>query len=248
MRIIAITNQKGGTGKTTTTINLGTALASLGKKVLLIDLDPQANLTYSFGIKSPNGTITEVLQGKKTLQTILAKKEGLSIVPSSVSLADLEISLVNKIGREKVLKQHLKGLKSFDYIFIDSPPSLSILTINALNAAQEVLIPLEMEILSLEGLTQLLNTINEVRRVLNKNLKIKGIIPCMYDARRRLSDEVLKEIKKNFKEKIFKTVIRENVKIAEAPSFAKSILTYAPSSHGAEDYRALAKEFIKERG
>jgi chromosome partitioning protein len=248
MVIIAIINQKGGTGKTTTAINLGTALSSLGKKVLLIDLDPQANLSYSFGIKSPNGTITEVLQGKKTLQAILTEKESLSIAPSSISLADLEISLVNKLGREGLLKEHLKGLKGYDYVFIDSPPSLSVLTINALNAAQEVLIPLQMEILSLQGLAQLLDTINEVRQILNKKLKIKGIIPSMYDARRRLSDEVLKEIEKNFKEKIFKTVIRENVKIAEAPSFAKSVLTYAPSSHGAEDYTNLAKEFIKERG
>ena len=247
MAIIAIINQKGGTGKTTTAINLGSALSSLGKKVLLIDLDPQANLSYSFGIKSPNGTITEVLQGKKTLQAILTEKEGLSITPSSISLADLEISLVNKIGREGLLKERLKGLKGYDYVFIDSPPSLSILTINALNAAQEVLIPLQMEILSLQGLAQLLDTINEVRRVLNKNLKVRGIIPSMYDARRRLSDEVLEEIKK-FKETVFKTVIRENVKIAEAPSFAKSVLTYAPSSHGAEDYIKLAKEFIKERG
>ena len=248
MVIIAIINQKGGTGKTTTAINLGSALASLKKKVLIIDLDPQANLSYSFGIKSPNGTITEVLQGKKTLQAILVKKERLSIAPSSISLADLEISLVNKLGREKLLKERLKGLKGYDYVFIDSPPSLSILTVNALNAASEVLIPLQMEILSLQGLAQLLETVNEVRRVLNRNLKIKGIVPSMYDGRRRLSDEVLKEIGKNFKEKVFKTHIRECVKIAEAPSFAKSILTYAPSSHGAEDYIKLAKEFIKEGG
>jgi len=248
MTIIAITNQKGGTGKTSAAINLGSALASLGKKVLLIDLDPQANLSYSFAIKSPNGTITEVLQGKKTLQTILTKKEGLFIAPSSISLADVEISLTNKIGRERLLKECLKNLKGYDYVFIDSPPSLSILTINALNAAQEVLIPLQMEILSLQGLAQLLNTINEVKQVLNKKLKVKGIIPSMYDARRRLSDEVLKEIEKNFKERVFKTVIRENVKIAEAPSFAKSVLTYAPFSHGAEDYTNLAREFIKERG
>lgn len=246
MAIIAIINQKGGTGKTTTAINLGSALSSLKKKVLLIDLDPQANLTYAFGINSPNGSMVEVLQGKETLQAILVKREGLFIAPSSISLADIEVSLVNKIGRERVLKDHLKGIRDYDYVFIDSPPSLSVLTINALNAAQEVLIPLEMEILSLQGLAQLLETINEVRQVLNKGLKVKGIIPSMYDARRRLSNEVLKETEKKFKENIFKTVIRENVKIAEAPSFAKSVLTYAPSSHGAEDYRALAKEFIKE--
>lgn len=248
MKIVCIVNQKGGTGKTTTAINLGSALASLGKKVLLIDLDPQANLTYSFGISSPDGTIAEVLQAKQTIQTILVKREGLSMVPSSVSLADVEISLANKIGRERMLEHCLAGLKGYDYVFIDSPPSLSILTINALSTANEVLIPAQMEILSLQGLTQLLDTINEVRQVLNKNLKVAGIIACMYDSRRRLSNEVLAQIKGGLKEKIFKTVIRENVRIAEAPSFAKSVLAYAPGSHGAEDYLSLAKEFIRERG
>jgi chromosome partitioning protein len=248
VKIIAIINQKGGTGKTTTAINLGSALASLGKKVLLIDLDPQANLTYSFGINSPDGTIAEVLQGKQTLQTILVKRESMFIAPSSVSLADVEISLANKIGRERMLKEHLSGLKGYDYVFIDSPPSLSILTVNALNTANWVLIPAQMEILSLQGLTQLSDTINEVRQVLNKNLKVAGIVACMYDSRRRLSNEVLSQIKKSLKERVFKTVIRENVKIAEAPSFAKSVLSYAPGSHGAEDYLSLAKEFIRERG
>ena len=247
MKTIAICNQKGGTGKTTTAINLGSALASLGKKILLIDLDPQANLSYSLGIKSPAGTIEKVLQGKQTLQAILIKWEDLSIAPSSVSLADTEISLVNKIGRENILKDHLKELKGYDYVFIDSPPSLSILTINALNAAHEVLIPLQMEILSVQGLTQLLATINEIKQVLNKNLKIRGIIPSMYDSRRRLSKEVLEEIEKNLEERIFKTVIRECVKIAEAPSFAKNVLAYAPESHGAEDFMNLAKEFLQKR-
>lgn len=246
MKIIAITNQKGGTGKTTTAINLGSALSSLGKKVLLIDFDPQGNLSYSFGINSPDGTIAEVLQAKQAIQTILVKREGMSIVPSSISLADVEVSLANKIGRERILKDRMGRLNGYDYVFIDSPPSLSILTINALNTANEVLIPAQMEILSMKGLTQLLATIGEVRRVLNKDLKVAGIIPCMYDARRRLSEEVLHEIAKTFKERIFKTVIRENVRIAEAPSFAKSVLAYAPSSHGAEDYLALAKEFLKE--
>jgi chromosome partitioning protein len=170
------------------------------------------------------------------------------MVPSSVSLADVEISLANKIGRERMLEHCLAGLKGYDYVFVDSPPSLSILTINALSTANEVLIPAQMEILSLQGLTQLLDTINEVRQVLNKNLKVAGIIACMYDSRRRLSNEVLAQIKGSLKEKIFKTVIRENVRIAEAPSFAKSVLAYAPGSHGAEDYLSLAKEFIRERG
>jgi len=247
MRIITVINQKGGTGKTTITMNLGVALALMGKKILLIDFDPQANLTYSFGIRNPKNTIVEVLQGKQTIQTILVKKEGLDIAPSSSLLADLEVSIINKIGREQLLQDRLKGLKEYDYVFIDSPPSLSILTINALTTAGEVLIPLQMEILSLQGLTQLLKTIDEVKNVLNKKLSITGIVVSMYDGRRRLSSEILNEIKNNLKEKVFNSVIRICVKIAESPSFAKSVLSYAPSSEGAIDYKNLAKEFLNER-
>ena len=248
MKILAVINQKGGTGKTSTAVNLAAALASLGKKILLIDLDPQANLSYSFGIQSPDsGTIADVLQTKQTLQTILVQKECVSIAPSSVALADVEVSLVSKIGRENILKNHLKKLTGFDFCFIDCPPSLSVLTVNALNAAHEVLIPAQMEALSLQGLSQLLDTIAEVKRVLNKNLKICGIIPSMYNSRRRLTEEVLNEIEKNLKVKVFKSKIRECVRIAEAPSFAKSVLAYAPSSNAAEDFLTLAKEFINHR-
>ena len=242
---VAVINQKGGTGKTTSVINLGVALASLNKKVLLIDLDSQANLTYSFGITQPPGSIAEVLQGKQVIQTILVNKEGVDIAPSSLALADVEVSLTNKIGREGILKAKLQGLKDYDYIFIDCPPALSVLTINALNYADSVLIPLQVEVLALQGLTQLLNTIKEVRSVLNKYLKIMGIIPSMFDSRRNLSNEVLQELEKNSKERIFKTKIRECVKIAEAPSFATSVLAYAPDSNGAEDFLSLAKEVIK---
>ena len=247
MKITTITNQKGGTGKTTISMNLGVALAMRGKKVLLIDFDPQANLTYSFGIHKPKNTIVEVLQGKQAIQTILVNKEGLDVAPSSSLLSDLELSIVNKIGREQLLKDRLEGLMGYDYVFIDSPPSLSILTINALTASNEVLIPLQMEILSLQGVTQLLKTIDEVKNVLNKKLKISGIVVSIYDSRRRLSGEVLNEIKNNLKEKIFNSVIRICVKITEAPSFAKSVLSYAPSSKGAIDYKNLAKEFLNER-
>lgn len=248
MKIISLINQKGGTGKTTTAINLGSALACLGKKILLVDMDPQANLTYSFGIKPEKGTITEFLQGKQTLQTILVSKENIDIVPSSTSLADLEVSLVNKIGRENILKDRLKSIKGYDYLFIDCPPSLSVITVAALNAANEVLIPLQMEILSMQGLSLLLDTVKEVKQVLNGKLKVRGIVASMYDRRRKLSQEIMEEIRKNIKEKVFKTVIHECVKIAEAPSFAKSVLTYAPSSNGAKDYLSLAKEFLKQGG
>ena len=246
MKIISIINQKGGVGKTTLAVNLGVALSERGKKILLIDLDPQGNLTYSFGITPNGGTISDVLQGSKTIQAILTQAETVTLAPSSVSLADVEVSLVSKIGREGILKDRLKTVTGFDYILIDCPPSLSVLTINALNASDEVIIPLQLEVLSMQGLGQLLATIKEVRQVLNKNLKIRGIIPSMFDGRRKLSEEVLKEIAGNVKERIFKTSIRECVKIAEAPSFAKSVMAYAPSSNGAEDFRNLAKEFIKE--
>ncbi len=247
MKIIAITNQKGGTGKTTTAINLSAALASLGKKILVVDLDSQSNLTYAFGIKPEKGTLAEVLQSKQSLQTIIVEKEGVSIIPSSTSLADVEVSLVNKIGRERFLKDKLKEINGFDYIFIDSPPSLSVLTINALNAADEVLIPVEMEILSLQGLSLLLATITEVKKVLNENLKVSGIIPIKYDSRRKLSEEVLQKMKDGLNvhdSKIFDTKIRVCVKIAESPSFAQSVIAYAPGSHGAEDFLNLAKEFL----
>jgi len=247
MEIISLINQKGGTAKTTTAVNLGSSLAALGKKVLLIDLDPQANLTYSFGIQPANKTVVEFLQTKKTLPSLFVDIENLSVLPSTTSLADMEVALVNKIGRERILKESLSHVKGYDYVFIDCPPSLSILTVNALNSSHEVLIPVQVEILSLQGLSLLLETIREVKKILNPELKIRGIIPTMYDGRRRLSKEVLEEIQKNLQEPVFSTVIRECVKIAEAPSFAKSVLSYAPASNGAKDYMDLAKEFLKQR-
>jgi len=248
VQTIAVINQKGGTGKTTTAINLGAALGEAGKKILLIDLDPQSNLSFAFGISGENGSITSILQAKASINDVIQEKEGVQIAPASRDLADLELSLVNKIGRENVLKDKLKGLKGYDYVFIDCPPALSVLTVNALNAADEVLIPLQPEVLSLQGLTQLLDTVKEVRQVLNKGLKVRGIVPSMYKGRRKLSGEIIEQIEKSFKEKVFSTHIRECVRIAEAPSFAKSVISYAPHSNGADDFRALAREFLNGKG
>lgn len=248
MKIIAITNQKGGTGKTSSAINLSCGLATLKKKILLIDLDPQANLTYSFGINNPSYTITDLFSGRPGMTLI--EKEGLSILPADpgglCGLADVELTLMNKPGRERKLKDLLKTVSGYDYIFIDSPPSLTLLTLNALVSADSVLIPMQMEVLALQGLTQLLDTIKKVKAELNPGLKIKGIIPCMYDSRRNLSAEVLQAIKDNFSSvNIFRTHIRTCVRIAEAPSFSKSIISYAPGSNGSIDYMKLAREFIK---
>jgi chromosome partitioning protein len=242
-KIVAVINQKGGTGKTTTTINLGSALNKQGHKVLLLDLDPQSNLSYSLAVSSPDATLAEAFLGSKSLQEILVEKDGLWVAPGSNDLVDVEISLVSQPEREKFLKNMLSQVKGFDYVLIDCPPSLSVLTLNALTAAQEVLIPLQMEVLTLQGLDQIMNTINKVKKAFNPKLKIKGIVVVMFDIRRKLSLEVLEYLRENVKEKIFDSHIRLNVKLAEAPSFGRSILDYDSSSNGAKDYRALAAEF-----
>ncbi|WP_242928971.1 ParA family protein [Pontibacter vulgaris] len=243
--VVAVINQKGGTGKTTTTINLGSSLSKLGKKVLLVDLDPQSNLSYSLDVASPDATLAEALLGTKSIADIIVEKDGLYIAPGSNELVDVEISLVSQPEREKFLKSLLSQLKGFDYVLIDCPPSLSVLTLNALTAAQEVLIPLQMEVLTLQGLDQIMNTVNKVKKAFNPKLKIKGIVVVMFDIRRKLSQEVLEYLRENVKEKIFDSQIRLNVKLAEAPSFGRSILDYDSSSNGAKDYKALAEEFLK---
>ncbi len=243
--IVAIINQKGGTGKTTTTINLGSALSKTGKKVLLLDLDPQSNLSYSLAVTSPDATLAEVFMGSKKLREILVEQDGLWIAPGSNELVDVEISLVTQEEREKFLKKILAETKGFDYVLIDCPPSLSVLTLNALTAAHEVLVPLQMEVLTLQGLGQIMNTVNKVRNAFNPKLKIKGVVVVMYDMRRKLSQEVLEYLRENIKEKIFNTHIRLNVKLAEAPSFGKSVLDYDSSSNGAKDYQALAAEYLE---
>lgn len=241
---VAVINQKGGTGKTTTTINLGSALSKLGKRVLLLDLDPQANLSYSLAVTEPTATLADAFLGNATLQEVLVEKDGLWIAPGSNELVDIEISLVSQPEREKFLQSMLKDLKGFDYVLIDCPPSLSVLTLNALTASNEVLIPLQMEVLTLQGLDQIMNTVEKIKKAFNPKLKIKGIVVVMFDMRRKLSQEVLEYLQQNVKEHIFKQTIRLNVKLAEAPSFGRSIMEYDASSNGARDYMALAQEFI----
>jgi len=244
-KIVSVINQKGGTGKTTTTINLGSALSKAGKKILLVDLDPQANLSYSLGVEAPKGTLADVFSGSTKLKNILIHRDNLSIIPGSNELVDIEISLVGQPQRESFLKNILNEAKGFDYILIDCPPSLSLLTVNALAASDEVVIPLQMEVLTLQGLSQILNTIGQVRTAFNPKLKVKGILIVMYDKRRKLSTEIQDYLAQNIEERIFDTRIRLNVKLAEAPSFGKSVLDYDSSSVGAQDYKALATEFLK---
>lgn len=245
-KIVSVINQKGGTGKTTTTINLGSALSKSGKKILLIDLDPQANLSYSLGITEPANTLADVFAGVKTLKQILVHQNNLSVAPGSNELVDIEISLVNQEKREHFLKNILAGAKGYDYILIDCPPSLSLLTVNALAASDEVLIPLQMEVLTLQGLNQILATVEQIRAAFNPKLKVKGIVVVMYDKRRKLSTEIQEYLQENIAEKVFDARIRLNVKLAEAPSFGKSILDYDASSNGAKDYLALANEFLNK--
>jgi chromosome partitioning protein len=245
VKIVSVINQKGGTGKTTTTINLGCALAALGKKVLLVDLDPQANLSYSLGLTEPSATLADVFTENLTLKEVLVERSGVNVLPGSNELVDIEISLVSQPEREAYLKKILKGAKGFDYILIDCPPSLSVLTVNALAASDEVLIPLQMEVLTLQGLGQILATIAQVRDSLNPKLKVKGIVVVMFDKRRKLSQEIEEYLHENIDEKVFRSRIRLNVKLAEAPSFGQSILEYDRSSYGARDYLALAEEFLE---
>lgn len=256
--VTTIINQKGGTGKTTTAINLGSALARLNQRVLLIDLDPQANLSYSLAINEPLRTISDAIEGNCPLVDVLHQRENMFVAPAAIDLADTELALIDQPGRENFLYQrliespgpshsrtHNNLLQDFDHILIDSPPSLSVLAINALNASHHLLIPMQLEVLSLRGLSQLLATVEEFKRVFEKHLNILGVLIVKYNARIRLFGEVKSYIKQNFHEHLFKAAIRDNIRIAEAPSFGQSVVEYSPRSHGAKDYMALAKEFLK---
>ena len=243
--IIGVINQKGGTGKTTTTINLGVALAQKKKSVLLIDLDPQGSLSYALGVEFEE-SLSDVFEGKVSLSSILQETEGLSVAPSDVELADIELSLSDAEDRELFLKNILRDLEAeFDYVLIDCPPSLSSLTVNALTASQLVIIPMQMEVLSLQGLDLVSDTIGKIQSTVNETLEIAGILPVMVDRRRKLTQEIFDHIQEHFDIRVFETMIRSNVKASEAPSFGQSVLNYAPKSNSALDYKSFAKAFMK---
>lgn len=249
-RIIAVSNQKGGVGKTTTAINLSACLAEKGLRVLVIDLDPQGNTTSGFGIDKYNteNTVYELIVGECLLEECLIENvyEKLSIIPSNVNLAGAEIELIDIEEKEYILKKEIDKVKdNFDFIVIDCPPSLNILTVNAMTTANTVLVPIQCEYYALEGLSQLIHTINLVKDRLNPELEIEGVVFTMYDARTNLSLQVVENVKENLEQNIYKAIIPRNVRLAEAPSHGVPINVYEPKSAGAEAYRELASEVIE---
>ena len=251
-KIIAIANQKGGVGKTTTTINLSAALAELGKRVLVVDLDPQGNASTGLGIELEDREYTtyELLLEDLDLNDVIQKTatKGLCIIPATVDLSSADIELISNEKRSFLLHDALRQTQMdqfhFDYILIDCPPSLNLLTVNAMIASHSVLVPLQSEFFALEGLSQLMLTIREVREVGNKALRIEGVVLTMYDKRNNLSQQVENDARSNLGDVVFKTVIPRNVRVSEAPSFAMPVLAYDSTSKGAQAYRALAKELI----
>lgn len=251
MKVISIFNQKGGVGKTTTTINLASYIALRGKKVLVIDLDPQGNATSGLGINKIEiklSTYDFLLSNENSKQIIVNsdKVKKLSIIPSNIQLASAELEISNIDNREQLLKNRIDEIKSdYDFIFIDCPPSLGLLTVNSLTASDSVIIPMQTEYFALEGISQLIGTVNRVNKGLNKSLKVEGVVLTMFDPRRNLHLEVAQELKKHFAELVYKTSIPRNVRLAECPSFGLPIHLYDEKCKGAEAYDDLAKEFLK---
>ena len=248
-KVISIANQKGGVGKTTTTVNLSAYLAKKGKKVLLIDADPQGNATSGVGVeKNVEFSTYDLIVSDEPAVNIIRKTEirNLYICPSNLNLAGAEVQLVSMMSREQRLKEKLDKIKKdYDYIFIDCPPSLGLITLNAFTASNSVLIPVQCEYYALEGLGQLINTIELVKKHLNRGLYIEAALLTMYDARTNLSNQVVKEVKKYFNNKVYKTIIPRNVRVSEAPSYGLPITVYDPNSKGARSYEKLGREFIK---
>ena len=249
-KIIAVTNQKGGVGKTTTAVNLSSCLAYIGKKTLLIDCDPQGNATSGFGIEKSDYTYSVydcLVDSSKTKNAVVKTKySNMSVLPSSPDLSAAEIELAYEENREFFLKNAISDIKdNFHYIIIDSPPSLGMITINILTASDSILIPIQCEYYALEGVSQLINTVKTIKKRLNSKIEIEGVLGTMYDGRTNLSIQVLEEIKRFFPNKIYKTVIPRNIRLSEAPSFGEPIIKYDVTSKGASAYMALAKEVIK---
>jgi len=248
-RVIAIVNQKGGVGKTTTAVNLGASLALLGRRVLLVDNDPQGNTTSGLGIDKAQikEDIYDVLLADVSAERVIAPTgtPGLDLIPATINLAGAEIELVSTLSRETKLKRALEPLLSrYDYILIDCPPSLGLLTLNALTAADEVLIPVQAEYYALEGLSQLTSVLRRVREMLNPRLTITGVLVTMYDARTRLATEVLQEVNAHFPSQVYRTHIPRNIRLSEAPSFGKPVVLFDVKSRGAQAYMALAREVV----
>ena len=245
-KVISISNHKGGVGKTTSAINIGAGLNKLKKKVLLIDLDPQANLSQSLGVIEPERTIYGAIRGDYELQPIEILK-GLDLIPSTLDLSGAEIEMSGEAGREYILKELIEPIRdSYDFIIIDSPPSLGLLTINSFTVSDEILIPLQAQYLALQGLTKLMEVIDKIQRRLNKDLKLGGVFITQYDSRKVLNRDVADTIKAHFKDEVFNTKIRDNIALAEAPANGLDIFRYNPKSYGAEDYLKLSKEIINK--
>ncbi len=249
-KVIAIANQKGGVGKTTTTVNLAACLSKAGKKVLLVDIDPQGNSTSGLGIdkRRVEKTVYDCLINEEKMEnvSILTEYENLSLCPSNLDLSGAEIELISVMGREQRLKESLATAREeYDYILIDTPPSLGLITINTLTAADSVIIPIQCEFYALEGVSQLVETIKRIKKALNPTLYIEGIVMTMYDARTNLAMQVVDEVKRFFPGKVYRTIIPRNVRVSEAPGFGKPVIYYDESSKGAESYTELAEELIE---